>query len=676
MSTIRAKLFMSMGAILFVVALLSFFVPRFFIKDNIDTAGSTLSDKFTKSEKKVALAFTTLVTAQFISQDTQLEGLTRLLAAQAVTIEQKKTLREQAAEILQFEIELAYIQVSNAKDTVIIAPENAHLTIPEWTLIDENQVVIKMPSGEQYTAQLHPFETQPNQAYYFLYPADPKHLDFKPFQDNSPSFSPKESPNELYKYMAWQQNQLVDKAEMIRMLATKPKEAVGILIADATFEEGYALLDKEVYLKKPEIEQLPLQKIPSLLLREDGNTFYLDLVHDLYLSDLKILLGFSLSRAAKQVTEILQRPLLLSSPKSEGLLFFPDGSQSILKAGTYNLDEISHNGVAYTVNPHHVGELTISALTPTDQLNSMSKMMTRLSNDLVQKISWNLLLITLLVFIAGLFLLARISKTLAKPIAELALASEEIGKGHYEHLSLPKVDKRDDEVAILTHSFKQMVDALKEREKIRGALNKVVSKEVATQILKSDVELGGEDRVVTLLFSDIRNFTHMSNSFDPKALIEMLNKYMTHMCHIIDQTHGVVDKFVGDEIMALYGAPLDMEDQADQALLAAAKMIKDLKEWNADQIEQGKKPLEIGIGVHTGSVCTGNMGAENRLNYTAIGANVNLAARMCAAAKPMQILVTQETISALIHLKSFSFKPVEPMMLKGFDEPISLFEME
>lgn len=680
MHTIRAKLFLSVGAILLTVAVLSYLIPRFFIEKDINAASTELMEKFTKSEEKIQLAFTTLVTAQFIEQLTQLEGLTRLLAQEAHVIEQQKTLREQGAEILQYAINLAYIQISNENETIVVAPENAELYIPEWARMGNKTLVIRLPDSSLYTAELHTFEKEPNQSFYFLYPVDKTFSDsglqFKKFDDASAKFSPNENPEKLYDYMAEQQNQLVDKAEMIRMLADKPEGAVGMLTADSTLEKGYVLLDQDAYPVKPELEEFPLPKIPYLLLREDGSTFYLDFIHDLIIGDLKIVLGFSLSKVAKQVTSILQRPVLLTSENSEGLLFFPDGSQTILKAGAFNLSQIDYGGVAYHVEPHNIGELTVSVLTPKDQLVTISKMMSSLRTKLIQKISGNLFLITLIVFFIGLFLLARISKRMTRPIAQLAVASEEIGKGRYENLDLPKVEKRKDEVAILTHSFHEMVGALRDREKIRGALNKVVSKEVAAAILKSSIELGGEERIVTLLFSDIRNFTPLSNHFTPKELIKMLNKYMTHMCRIIDYTHGVVDKFVGDEIMALYGAPLDMEDQADSALEAASAMIQELEEWNKKQIAQGKKPLAIGIGVHTGSVCTGNMGAENRLNYTAIGANVNLASRMCGAAKPMQILVSQGTISALKHPEKFKFRPVPPMKLKGFEEPVSLFELE
>jgi adenylate cyclase len=205
-------------------------------------------------------------------------------------------------------------------------------------------------------------------------------------------------------------------------------------------------------------------------------------------------------------------------------------------------------------------------------------------------------------------------------------------------------------------------------------LNKVVSKEIAGTVLSSDIELGGEERELTMLFSDIRGFTRLSETLPPQQLISLLNTYLTRMCRIIDETHGVVDKFVGDEIMALYNAPLAIENHAEKAIEAALLMIADLKWWNK---ERGKNEpqITVGIGIHTGSAFAGNMGAEDRLNYTVVGANVNLAHRLCSVALPMQILVSEETYRALKEPEKFHFQKLSPVTLKGFDIPISIYEV-
>ncbi len=301
---------------------------------------------------------------------------------------------------------------------------------------------------------------------------------------------------------------------------------------------------------------------------------------------------------------------------------------------------------------------------------AVSQLLDKMKESFIAKMTRNHVIVILLLLGFSFILLSRIAKRITKPIAELARTSEEIGKGHYENLRFPSVEKREDEIATLTHSFQKMADSLKEREKIRAILNKAVSKEIASKILSSSIELGGEKRMLSLLFSDIRGFTHLTEKLPPERVLNDLNSYMTRMCKVIDETHGVVDKFVGDEIMALYGAPLDMENHAEKTIQAALLMIDELTQWNVERGEN-RAQIAVGIGIHTGTVVAGNMGAENRLNYTVIGANVNLAARLCSAAQPMQILVSEETYRCLKNPEKFHFEKLPPLSLKGIEEPIS-----
>lgn len=216
---------------------------------------------------------------------------------------------------------------------------------------------------------------------------------------------------------------------------------------------------------------------------------------------------------------------------------------------------------------------------------------------------------------------------------------------------------------------------VREKARLRQALDKVVSKEVAVEMLKSALEPHSEERVVTLLFSDIRNFTRMTNDLMPQETMEILNQYMTMMSQVIEGEGGVIDKFVGDEIMALFGAPVSMEDHGLKALSTAQLMMAWLQGWNVQRKEAGKPPIAIGIGVHTGPVLVGNMGTPNRFNYTAIGRNVNLAARLCQVAAPMQILLSEATLNEPRVRESFHVKQLPPITPKGFDVPVPIYEI-
>lgn len=276
----------------------------------------------------------------------------------------------------------------------------------------------------------------------------------------------------------------------------------------------------------------------------------------------------------------------------------------------------------------------------------------------------------------ALFLSWMIVDGALRPLRFLSEAASRVSEGKYEELHFPhRYTHRHDEVGLLTRSFEKMVEGLAEREKIRAILNKVVSKEIADEILKHTPHLGGEDRVVTILFCDIRNFSGMTESFAPQEVIALLNTFMTKMTEIIEGEGGIVDKYIGDGIMALFGSPVQVEDHAMRALSAAKIMIEILKQWNEEREKKGEERVEVGIGIHTGMVVAGNMGAEDRLNYTVLGSGVNLAARLCSSAAAGQILVSEYTLEEPQVKESFSFKPLPPLLVKGFSHPIKVFDI-
>ncbi len=298
-----------------------------------------------------------------------------------------------------------------------------------------------------------------------------------------------------------------------------------------------------------------------------------------------------------------------------------------------------------------------------------------LEDQLSKRISTQLLLIFLGGMVLVLFFVGRMAFSVIYPISRLAKATQSIVSGRYGEVALPDVKDRKDEVAILTRSFGEMVSGLEERERIRGVLDKVVSKEVADEILKTQIHLGGEDRVVTMLFSDIRDFTHMSARSPPQKTIAMLNGCMTKVSRVIEGEGGVIDKYVGDEVMALFGAPAKTPDHALRAVSAGMLIIESLKKWNVERANAGEVVVEMGIGIHTGLVVAGNMGAEDRLNYTVVGAHVNLAARLCESAKPNQLIVSAATLAQPNVEASFYAKELPPILLKGFSEPIHIYEI-
>lgn len=293
------------------------------------------------------------------------------------------------------------------------------------------------------------------------------------------------------------------------------------------------------------------------------------------------------------------------------------------------------------------------------------------TEDLIDKLSMQMRAAAVIALVIVLFLLNNIAKRVTKPIAHLAEVTQRVGEGKLHEIEIPEESgkKRKDEVYALYHAFFEMVKGLREKEKVRGVLNKVVSKEIAEETLKGNVQLGGEEKRVTVFFADIRNFTAITERMDPKDVIHLINDCMTRISDKVDQFGGVIDKYVGDEVMALFGAPIDKKESALNAIKCAVDVIESFEVWN----RSSKVPIELGIGIHTGTVVAGNMGAENRLNYTVLGANVNLAARLCDRAKPQQILISSATLDEEGVKQNIESKPLEPIELKGFTEPVAVF---
>jgi adenylate cyclase len=182
-------------------------------------------------------------------------------------------------------------------------------------------------------------------------------------------------------------------------------------------------------------------------------------------------------------------------------------------------------------------------------------------------------------------------------------------------------------------------------------LDKNVSPEVAAQLVREGAALGGEEREVTILFCDLRGFTPLSEGLEPRELVTLLNRYLDRMSSAIESQGGVIDKYIGDEIMALFGAPVGAPDSADRAVRASLSMRAALAKLNQELATEGRPPLAFGIGINTARVVAGNIGSHRRLNYSVIGDGVNLAARLQTLTRRPEfsadILISEPTRAAL-----------------------------
>lgn len=275
--------------------------------------------------------------------------------------------------------------------------------------------------------------------------------------------------------------------------------------------------------------------------------------------------------------------------------------------------------------------------------------------------------IGLLVLLGGVVV---ISRNVTKPVKDLVRGAQRIEAGTFdENVTI----EQEDELGRLAEAFNKMAKGLAEKEKVRDLLGKVVSPEIADELMSKKIELGGEARRVTMLFSDIRGFTTLCEGKSPVEILSLLNEYFTALTSVIEVNGGVVDKYIGDAVMALFGAPVAHADAAARAVNTALGMQAALAAVNREFIARGGNEIHIGVGINTDEVVVGNMGSKSRLNYTVIGDGVNLASRIEGLTKNygVAIIVSESTVA---EADEFVYQELDLVRVKGRKDPVRVFQ--
>ncbi|MBU1108249.1 MAG: GAF domain-containing protein [Candidatus Riflebacteria bacterium] len=220
-----------------------------------------------------------------------------------------------------------------------------------------------------------------------------------------------------------------------------------------------------------------------------------------------------------------------------------------------------------------------------------------------------------------------------------------------------------------------ILEDLSVEKRLKGTLARYMTKEVADQLMDCEAQLGGQMRELSILFSDIRSFTTISEQLGPQETVLMLNDYFTSMVDIVFHHGGILDKFIGDAILAVFGAPFSTGEDAERALSTAIDMMRALKRFNADRMLKDKQTINIGIGIATDNVLVGNIGSMKRMDYTVIGDGVNLASRLESATKfyHADILISEKTFDDL--KAGHQSREVDLMRVKGKTKPVKVFEI-
>lgn len=282
-------------------------------------------------------------------------------------------------------------------------------------------------------------------------------------------------------------------------------------------------------------------------------------------------------------------------------------------------------------------------------------------------------------YITGIVLLFSIlavwffARSVSRPVLRLVEASSLIEAGQFE---LDMKSETRDELGLLTESFVHMGHGLAERERVKETFGKFVNKTIAELALKGDLALGGTRKTATIFFADIRSFTAISEKLSPEAVVEFLNDYMTRMVACIDRTGGVVDKFIGDAIMGVWGAPASAGSPREDALAALRAMVMmryALLDFNEGRGGPDRPLIRNGCGVNTGPCIAGQIGSLERMEYTVIGDAVNLASRIEALNKPFgtDILISEYTYDLVRDEVVVEAMPA--IKVKGKAEPLTIY---
>jgi len=221
-----------------------------------------------------------------------------------------------------------------------------------------------------------------------------------------------------------------------------------------------------------------------------------------------------------------------------------------------------------------------------------------------------------------------------------------------------------------------MIEDISSEKRIKSTMSRYIDPALADQLMEKDKDiLGGKSTIATMLFSDVRGFTTLTEELGAHGTVLLLNEYFTIMVECIQREGGMLDKFIGDAIMAAFGMPIVHDDDEDRGVRVAISMMTELNEWNVKRLADGKKPVNIGIGINTDMVVSGNIGSPKRMDFTLIGDGVNLAARLESACKQYfaNILISDNTYKKL--KGTYRIREIDRVLVKGKTKPVVVYEV-
>ncbi len=278
-----------------------------------------------------------------------------------------------------------------------------------------------------------------------------------------------------------------------------------------------------------------------------------------------------------------------------------------------------------------------------------------------------IVMVTVVVIFSSIIFIFYVAKRMTVQIDALVRGLRRVSNGDLS-VSIPM--HSNDELGRLTQEFNTMIVHLREKLQMQKFVSSLTMQMIHKRSGVGEWPLIGEKREVTVLFSDVRNFSQLTEKLGAEEVVKLINIYLDLQARIVEENNGIVDKFMGDQIMALFLG----HDQADKAVRAAVQIQRAISELNHKRGKKGQVVLEVGCGLHIGEAILGHMGSKNRLDYTVIGDVVNLAARLCALATPGQIIIPKEMVRRLNGL--YPIVRLQKVKVKGRTQPVELFEVD
>lgn len=293
--------------------------------------------------------------------------------------------------------------------------------------------------------------------------------------------------------------------------------------------------------------------------------------------------------------------------------------------------------------------------------------------EVLDRLQLTVLFIVGVALVSNLFLSWLTARSLLRPLSTLTQAMDQVAQGDLS----PRVPvQSNDELGQLSYHFNRTLEALAQSQRMRDLFGRYVSREVAERVIAEGASLGGETVAATALFADIRDFTTLSERLPPQQVVDILNRYYTRMVDVIVNAGGMVNKFGGDSLLAIFGVPIRQPDHALRAVHAAWEMTRALAAFNAEQAALGLPQLTIGIGISSGEMVAGNIGGQARLEYTVIGDPVNLASRLQSLTKEWgtAVLLSEDTQSLLDGVTAVT-RARDRVTVKGKAKPTLVYEL-